>query len=110
MAEGSQQRGLTIAAASAALLATQLVDPLLEEALGDLVMEEYSPGMQSAVAALREWLDEQAWDAQASAEVGRSVEPGYEAWRIALSNQLPDRTVTVGPSGSVLTAFSSTTK
>lgn len=53
-AQTQQQRDAAIAAATAAVLSAGLSEPLLDQALGDLLQEKFSPGMRSAVAALEE--------------------------------------------------------
>jgi hypothetical protein len=77
-AQAQQQRDAAIAAATAAVLSAGLSDPLLDEALGDLLEEKYSPGMRSAVTAVEEWLDERAWDHQSAVDAGRADTTEYQ--------------------------------
>ena len=67
-----------MAVATAATRATKLVDAVLAEALEDALQGNYSPGMRSAVAAIEQWLDEQAWDLQAQGESARADRTDYE--------------------------------
>lgn len=76
-AQPQQQRDAAIAAATAATVSARLVDPLLAEAFEDLLQGRYSSGMQSAVAAVEEWLDEQAWEMQANVDAGTAAPEDY---------------------------------
>jgi hypothetical protein len=60
-------------------LSVQLVDSVLEEAFDDLLHENRSAGMRSAIAAIEERLDEQAWRLRTEVEAGRSAEADYHA-------------------------------
>jgi hypothetical protein len=83
-AQTQQQRDAAIAAATAAALSAGPSESLLDEALGDLLQEKFSPGMRSAVAALEEWLDECAWDRQSPVDAGHAKMSEYEqAFRCA---------------------------
>jgi hypothetical protein len=83
-APSEQQRNAAIGTATAAVLAVDLVDALVDEALGDLVQSNYSDGMRSAVAAIEEDLDKRAWDLQAKCEAGQaSVDQYHAAFRQA---------------------------
>lgn len=66
-ADPPRQRLIALAGAQAAVAANVLVDPLIAEAFGCLCEENYSAGMQQAVAATAEWLDGQASELQWSA-------------------------------------------
>jgi hypothetical protein len=72
-ADSARQRLAALAGAQAAVAATALVDALIEEAFGCLCEENYSAGLQQAVAAVVEWLDGQAWDLRDAA--GESPAP-----------------------------------
>jgi len=59
-----QRRDASLAAAVAAIRGTNLEDAVLSEALDDALQHNYTRGMRSAVAAVVQWLDEQAWGLQ----------------------------------------------
>jgi hypothetical protein len=67
------QRTVVAGLAQAAISATSLDDNTIEEAMADLRDERWSDGMREAVAAVAEWLDEQAWRCQSAGD-----EAGYE--------------------------------
>lgn len=78
-ADPQQHRNAAISAATAATRATSLEDPLLEEGFDDLLQEKYSPGMRSAITAVEEWLDEQAWNLQDRADTETATDADYHA-------------------------------
>jgi len=80
----ASQDDAAIGAATAATLAVALVDPVLEDSFDCLLQENKSPGMQSAVSAIEDHLDELAWGLQTSVENGEETDESYqEAFRRA---------------------------
>jgi hypothetical protein len=76
-AQSQQQRDVAISAATAATLSTELVDPVVEEAFGDLLQENRSVGMRSAIEAIEEDLDDRAWRLQTAVEAGQAADEDY---------------------------------
>lgn len=78
------QRDAAIAAAVAAVRATRLTRPLLDESLDHLVGDRYTRPQREAVEALESELDERAWSIQSEVDDGRAPYVDYaEAFRRA---------------------------
>lgn len=81
-APAQSQRDVALAVATAALRATQLQDPILEEICEDLLHERYGRGMRSAAEAIEGDLDERAW--RVDEEAAESGSAAYHsAFRLA---------------------------
>lgn len=70
----ARQRLAALAGAQAAVAGTALADALIEEALGCLCEENYSAGLQQAIAANVEWLDGQASELRDAGDSPASAE------------------------------------
>jgi hypothetical protein len=76
-ASEQNQRDVTIAAAVAAMRATRLSRPLLEEVVDDLVHHHYDGPRRDEVERLEQDLDERAWTMQEQVESGGAQRDEY---------------------------------
>jgi hypothetical protein len=73
------QRDVAIAAAVAAVRASRLSKPLLEETVDDLVNHRYGGPLRDEVERLEQELDDRAWTLREQIESGGAKRPEYDA-------------------------------